>query len=272
MERTEQRAQFARQMAASAGVAEDSAIAQAFAATPREEFLGPPPWRIFGARGDAGLLTDDPTMLYQDVLVQLKSEAAINNGQPSLHARCFAALTITPGETAVHVGVGLGYYTAILARLIGSDGFVEGYEIEPSLAQKAAENLRSLPWVHVHARSGTANLPMCDVLYVNAGATSPLSTWLDALRDRGRLLFPLTSDHGGGAMLLVTRHEENYSAQFICGAQFVGCIGARDAAMEQQLVECFRRGHAERVRSLRRNNNPDKTAWCAGDGWWLSTR
>lgn len=273
MDLAERRAQFGKQMAANADVSADSAIAKAFAATPREDFLGPPPWRIFGAREDEGLLTDDPAMLYQDVLVQLKGEAAINNGQPSLHALCFAALTIKPGDAAVHVGVGLGYYTAILARLVSNAGCVEGYEIEPDLALQAAENLRSLPWVRVHADSGAVgSLRKCDVLYVSAGATSPLDVWLDALCTRGRLLFPLTPDHGGGAMLLVTRVEEGYAARFVCGAKFVGCVGGRDAAMDQRLAECFRRGHAKKVRSLIRDDDPDETAWCIGDGWWLSTR
>jgi protein-L-isoaspartate(D-aspartate) O-methyltransferase len=273
MELVEQRARFGRQMAASVGLGAESVIAEVFASTPREAFLGPPPWRIFGEREDSGELVDDPALLYQDVLVQLKSEAAINNGQPSLHALCLAALRMQPGETAVQVGAGTGYYTAMLGKLVGPEGRVEAYEIESDLAWRAAENLMAMPWVRVHAGSGTAGpLPECDVLYVSAGATSPLAMWLDVLQVGGRLLFPLTPDEGYGGMLLVTHLAEGYRARFLCGAKFVGCAGARDKTMAQRLAECFGRGGAGKVRSLWRDDAPDETAWCVGVGWWLSTR
>jgi protein-L-isoaspartate(D-aspartate) O-methyltransferase len=269
----EQRKAFGKKMAANVYEGEDSPIAWVFGSTPREGFVGPPPWRIFGEREDGGELVNDPAFLYQDVLVQLKGEAAINNGQPSLHALCLAALGIRAGETVVHVGAGTGYYTSMLGSLVGSEGRVEAYEIESDLAWRAAENLRGMPWVRVHAGSGTAGpLPECDVVYVSAGATSPLPEWLDALRMGGRLVFPLTPNEGYGGMLLVKRRAEGYAARFLCGAKFVGCAGAREVVQEARVAECFRKGNAGKVRSLWRDVAPDETAWCAGDGWWLSTR
>jgi protein-L-isoaspartate(D-aspartate) O-methyltransferase len=272
VEISDARERFGREMARAAGLPEDSAIARVFAITPREAFLGPPPWRIFDGDREC-VLVNDPDRLYQDVLVQIKGEAAINNGQPSLHAMCLSALGVRCGDVAVHVGAGTGYYTAMLARLTESTGCVEAYEIEKDLAERAANSLRALPWVSIHPQSGTAGaLPQCDVLYVNAGATDVPDTWLDALRPGGRLLFPLTPENGYGGMLLVTRHAGEYEARFLCGAKFVGCAGARDEAMAKTLDDCFRRGDAKAVRSLRRGDAPDESAWCAGRGWWLSTR
>lgn len=268
----ERRAEFGREMARSTELREDGRIAGVFATVPRERFAGPPPWRIFGGN-DTGQMVSDPAMLYQDVLVQLKGEAAINNGQPSLHALCFAALQIDEGEAVVHVGAGAGYYTAMLALLVGERGQVDAYEIEGDLAAQAEENLREMPWVRVHAASGSqASLPECDVLYVSAGATAPLEVWLDALRVGGRLLFPLTPEEGYGGMLMVTRKTQGYAARFLCGAKFVGCEGARDEAMARRLAACFSKGHAGEVRSLWRNDRPDGSAWCVGEGWWLSRR
>ncbi|HEY2039403.1 MAG TPA: protein-L-isoaspartate(D-aspartate) O-methyltransferase [Edaphobacter sp.] len=259
-------------MAASAGVGYDSPVARAFGAVRRERFMGPPPWKVFGGESE-GVLVDNPAMLYQDVLVQIKREAAINNGQPSLHALCFAALRVAPGENVVHIGAGTGYYTAMLGTLVGNGGRVDAYEIESDLAGRARESLVEMPWIQVHAGSGTTgSLPECDVLYVSAGATHPLDLWLDALRVKGRLLFPLTPDEEYGGMLLVTRWEEGYAARFLCGAKFVGCEGARDAAMGRRLAACFSRGRTGEVRSLQRDNEPDETAWCVGSGWWLSRR
>lgn len=263
---------YGQRMAASAGCSPESSIAKVFAEVPRERFVGDPPWRVFADESE-GELVDDPALLYRDVLVQLKQEGAINNGQPSLHAICLASLHLRFGETVIHVGSGTGYYTAMLALLVGATGHVHAYEIEKDLAAAAIKNLEEMAWIEVHAESGTAvPLPECNVLYVSAGATSPLPIWLDSLRMGGRLLFPLTPEQGYGGMLLITRQKTGYAARFLCGAKFVGCEGGRDARTRERLEECFRRGHAGEVRSLRRDDAPDETVWCTGDGWWLSKR
>lgn len=235
--------------------------------------MGPGPWRVRTPSGYVETPVSDPAFLYQDILVALTEEDRINNGQPSLHALCLAALHIAEGETAIHVGAGTGYYTAILAKLLGASGTVVAYEIDQGLAERARLNLADLEMVKVCGRSGAEGpLPACDVLYVSAGATDPLAVWLDALRVGGRLLFPLTPDHGFGAMLLVTREaEEHYAARFLCQAMFIPCMGARDEVTGRQLAKAFRRGRWEEVKSLRRYMNPDESCWCAGADWWLST-
>ena len=137
MERLEaHRAFFASLITAQAGVP-NGRLSEAFAATPRERFLGPGPWKIFAGGGYITTPTDDPAFLYQDVTVALSEAGKINNGQPVLHAVGLSALNPQPGEMAVHIGAGTGYYTAVLARLVGPDGKVFAYEIEPALAELA---------------------------------------------------------------------------------------------------------------------------------------
>ena len=208
----------------------------------------------------------------------LEETRKINNGQPALHAFCLAALNAKEGETVVHIGAGTGYYTAVLAAIVGPTGKVFGYEIDPELADRAAKNLASLAHVILYPRSGAeGSLPKCDAIYVSAGATAPLDIWLDALNPGGRLLFPLTPDGvgdmpGAGAMLLVIRSAQNqFDARFVSAVMIIPCIGARDSEMAKKLAEAYKRGDAARVASLRRKIPPDETCWCAGDGWWLST-
>jgi protein-L-isoaspartate(D-aspartate) O-methyltransferase len=264
---------FANLITANAGIPPGSELAAAFASTPREQFVGPPPWKIFTRQGYIQTPSDDPAVLYQDVVVPLGSEAPLNNGQPSLHAACIAALAPRKGEQVVHVGAGTGYYTTLLAKLVGEIGTVDAYEIEPTLAQRASTNLAELPHVKVHLRSGAeGTLPECDVLYVNAGATHPLAVWLDALRPNARLIFPLTPTEEPGAMLLITKQQAlSYAARFLMQVQFVPCVGARDETAEKRLSQAFRRGSWSNVKSLHRNDAPDNTCWCSGPGWWLST-
>lgn len=265
---------FARLVTANAGIAPGSELEAALATTPREDFVGPPPWKIFTRSGYVESPADDPALLYQDVVVSLGSEGPFNNGQPTLHAFCLAALDPKKGERVVHVGAGTGYYTTLLAKLVGATGAVDAYEIEQEFAQRAAKKLVEFPHVTVHNRSGAEGpLSSCDVLYVNAGATGPQNVWLDALRPNGRLLFPMTPAEGAGAMLLITKQEdERFAARFLLQAQFVPCTGARDETREQKLSGAFRNGGWVNVKSLHRNSAVDESCWFAGDGWWLSTQ
>jgi protein-L-isoaspartate(D-aspartate) O-methyltransferase len=274
MERLEShRLFFASLITASVGLPRGSRLEAALASTPRERFIGPGPWRVFTAAGYIETPTDDPAFLYQDVTVALQAEGQINNGQPTLHALCLAALNPKEGEAIVHIGAGTGYYTALLAKLAGPSGSVDAYEIEPELAQRAAANVADLSNVTVHPRSASEGaLPECDLIYVSAGATGPLDSWLDALRPGGRLLVPVTPGQGAGAMLLVTRSSpDRFDARFVCRALFIPCAGARDEETAQRLTEAFKREDFKDVKSLRRHTPPDESCWCAGPSWWLST-
>jgi protein-L-isoaspartate(D-aspartate) O-methyltransferase len=268
---------FANLITANAGIPPESEFGReltaALATTPREQFVGPPPWKMFTPSGYIETPSHDPALLYQDVVVSLGSEGPLNNGQPTLHAFCLASLAPKKGECVVHVGAGTGYYTTILTRLVGETGTVHAYEIEPELAQRATANLAVFPNVTLHSRSGSeAPLPACDLLYVNAGATEPMALWLDALNPNGRLLFPMTAARGSGAILLITKQEAGgFAARFLCQAAFVPCAGARNEATAQKLTKAFRSGLWSSVKSLHRDDAPDESCWCSGPRWWLST-
>lgn len=263
---------YAKLVVAKAGV-RSARIEEAFATVARESYVGPGPWKIFTRQGYIDTPSADPVFLYQDVLVGLAAERTINNGEPSLHARCLAVAAPARGERVVHVGAGVGYYTAILATLVGAAGRVTAYEIEPDLAATAIRNLDALANVEVLARSAIGTpLPEADVIYVNAGATHPPSEWLDALRPGGRLIMPLTASARSGMMILITAlGDQRFAAQAVCHAGFIPCIGARDDGAAHALAQALARGDSRNVRSLRRNDEPDHSAWLKGAGWWLST-
>jgi protein-L-isoaspartate(D-aspartate) O-methyltransferase len=266
------RRSYARSVTATAGV-DDPRIVAAFATVKRERFVGPGPWEIAVAGGYMASETDDPSCLYQDIVVGLIPERRINNGEPSLHAKCLGAARPQAGDVVIHVGAGTGYYTAILAELVGPSGHVHAYEIEAEIARRAVENLAGYTTVTVHARSALEGLlPSADVIYVNAGATHVPTPWLDALRLGGRLVLPLTPTKRLGCMLLITRRSDAaYAARIFSTAAFVACIGARDETQSQILAAALDTRSSDDVRSLRRGSELDETAWCVGDGWWLST-
>jgi protein-L-isoaspartate(D-aspartate) O-methyltransferase len=141
------------------------------------------------------------------------------------------------------------------------------------MARRAVENLVEYATVTVHADSALeAPLPLADVIYVSAGTTHVPGEWLDALAVGGRLVLPLTPNERLGCMLLVTRlFETAYAARVLSPAAFIPCVGARDDSQSRALAAALDARSPDDIRSLQRGNEPDETAWCIGNGWWLST-
>jgi protein-L-isoaspartate(D-aspartate) O-methyltransferase len=272
------RAFYARLVTRNGG-ARDPRIEAAFATVPREAFVGPAPWFVYAGSakslGPAYVETpdDDPAFLYADVLIALDPSRGINNGEPSLHARCLDALALRPGETVLHVGAGTGYYTALLACLIAPGGIVHAYEVDPGLAARAEANLAGIEGIILHARSGIGEgLPAADAIYVNAGLAAPSWTWLDALRPGGRLLFPLQPEHGLGGMLLITKPAAGgtaWPAHFVSRATFIPC-DAQLATDDEALATAFADGGWQQVRSFRLDDKQNGKTWYRGNGWSLS--
>ena len=275
VDRSEKYRSFYAKMICTAAKLDDPRIEEAFRSVMREPFAGPGPWSMGLGGGHPYVQTpdDDPAFLYQNFLLALDSERGINIGMPSLHAHLLGSCNIKLGETVLQIGAGSGYYTAILARLVGPDGRVYAYEIDEALAARARENLREQHQVDVRAQSGVApDLPQADLIYVCAGAAQPSRTWLDTLRPGGRLLFPLAPSGVVGGMLLIAPPDQGitWPAKFVNRVSFIGCVGLQDEQAGRRLTEAFSKNWND-VRSLRLDGSPDESCWFAGDGWWLST-
>ena len=271
---------FAKQVMAASGV-RDPRVEAAFAVVAREDFLGPGPWQIVRWGGGYRATPDpDPVYLYTDDVIGILPERNLNNGQPSLHAALIAAAAPQPGEHVVHVGAGVGYYTAILAELVGATGRVTAIEFDGELAVRATANFAQTPHVRVVHGDGTRIVfEPVDVIYVNAGATRPADTWLDRLKERGRLILPLTAagfpnrDVRRGVVFRIERCGTEFFARRISGVAIFPCEGGRDETGEQALAVAFDKGGAERVTRLyRRADLPENRCWLRAPGWCLAYR
>ena len=223
------------------------ALVEAFARVPREKFIGPGPWQVGSAEARAlaaaGLgrasyvPVDDARHLYHNVVVVLDQARDINNGQPSALAHWINALELQPGNRVYHLGSGVGYYTAIMAEVVGSEGAVVASEIDPDLAARAHENLSAYSNVEVHSADGGEFDPgECDAMLINAGVTHPHPVWLDRLREGGRLVLPITfatsETLGAGLMTRIVRRANGFSMNGVTPVGIYSCKSVRDPELE----------------------------------------
>jgi protein-L-isoaspartate(D-aspartate) O-methyltransferase len=176
----------------------------------------------------------------------------------------------------LHVGAGLGYFTAIMAECAGSEGHVVAYEVDEPLADGARRNLASRPWVDVHCGDGSApGGGRFDAILVNAGVTHPLDAWLDALAPGGRLMIPITaamlamgSTLGKGVVLKVERTQADTFAARVAGVVAVySALGIRDEAMNERIGQALMGGPMkwQTVARLRRDaHEPSASCWLHG--------
>ena len=248
------------------------ALIDAYARVPREKYLGPPPWQIGSADDRAMsisgmanmnyLTTDDPRDLYHNVVVALDVANNINNGQPGALARWINALKLRAGDHAYHLGCGVGYYTAIIAEVVGAGGRVVGSEVHSGLAARAKENLSGYPYVSVHAGDGAQFDPgVCDAMLINAGVTHPHPLWLERLREGGRLVLPITMtlapmpSVGAGIVVRITRRGGAFSAEFVSPVAIFSCSSVRDPQLEAPLAKALSGRALLKLKSVRVDNH-----------------
>ncbi|HEY2782251.1 MAG TPA: DUF3471 domain-containing protein [Steroidobacteraceae bacterium] len=265
------RAAFANEIRIKASIKSASLI-EGLATVAREDFVGPGPWRILRpaemANGYQTTPDENPRHLCENVLVALDESRRLNNGEPLGLLLWLDTLALSLGDRFLHIGCGVGYYTAIAAHAVGPRGNVAAVELDQELAARAERNLA--PYRNVAVVSGDGSkgtFGSFDAIFVNAGCTRPQPSWLDQLAMGGRLLFPLTvalptPGAGAGYMVLVTRHETGYHARLTSPVGIFDCEGARTEEGSAQLAKAFAQGDFKAIRRLRRDpHQPTQDCW-----------
>jgi protein-L-isoaspartate(D-aspartate) O-methyltransferase len=238
-------------------------LVSAFARVPRERYLGAPPWKFSSGNSleqSSYRTTSSVCDVYHDVFVALRSEKFLNNGQPSMIARLIAALKLSPGKRVYHCGCGTGYYTAIMAEVVGSKGSVVAAEIDSALAEIAVTNLMNYDHVKVLNRDGADVNPVsCDAILVNAGVTHPHPAWLDCLSEGGVLVLPLSVGRNLGvndAMVLgMTRRQDQFAAELLSIMTIYSSPSMRDPMLQSMLNDSFESHAMLRLKSVRKDDH-----------------
>lgn len=260
-------------------------LVEAIAAVPRERFLHDGPWLV-RAEGDffaAPRRTPDADArrVYHNYAIAIDPTRQLFNGPPSLLVSFIDRLRLAPGSRVLHVGTGLGYYTALIARTVGPEGRVVGIEVDEELAARARGNLADMPWVDL--RTGDARGPFddaFDAVLINAGVTHVEPAWLASLAAGGRLLFPLTAAMppagfiGKGVEILLTKRADGAAdAAVVSFVAIYSAIGLREPSLDAAIGQALARSPFPRLTGYRIDpHDADGTCWLHTSGWCLSTR
>jgi len=259
-------------------------LLKAFATVPREEFVGTGPWkvlsRVLGQMEPQVADVTDPAELYRDVAILLDSSRSLANGNPGTLAPWLDALKLSAGKSVFHLGCGTGYYTAIMAEIVGPKGRITTVEIDPALAAQARANLSRYSNVEVvQGDGGTVDTGVTDAILINAGVTHSRRSWLDNLKLAGSLVLPLTVEFGiphvgKGMVLRVSRLASGYAAKFFpVPVMIYSCSSVRNPESGSLLSKLFMSGSFSSVKSLRRDpHSSEPDCWLHTPTFCLSTR
>jgi len=146
--------------------------------------------------------------------------------QPFVVAAMLEALALRPGDSALEVGTGSGYETAVLAELVRT---VHSIERIASLAESARAVLERLGYgnvivVHGDGSQGLPEAAPYDAIVVAAAAPQVPVSLMQQLRDGGRLVIPVGSGFAQ-ELQLVRKIGTSATTLSLDGVRFVPLIG-----------------------------------------------
>jgi protein-L-isoaspartate(D-aspartate) O-methyltransferase len=278
-----QRRFFAEEIQAIANL-RTPALVEALATVPREAFLPPGPWTI-RAESDLGgpprqTPDADPRHVYHNFSVAIDASRMLFNGAPGLVALCVDALALEPGDRVLHVGSGPGYYSALMAHVVGDGGRVTAVEVDEALAARARDCLAGLRQVDAMCGNGVDGIGGAyDAILVNAGMTHPHEAWVNALAPGGRFVLPLTftapqmGPIGKGVIVRFTRPADGNElpARVVAPTAIYSAVGIRDESYNDKLRDALMRGIWPPITRLRRDpHEPSSLCWLHGDTFCVS--
>jgi protein-L-isoaspartate(D-aspartate) O-methyltransferase len=188
----------------------DERVLQAVACVPRAGFV--PPEQV------AGAYLDEPVPIAHHQVTT----------QPSLLAQMVEALELTGRERVLEVGAGLGWQTALLARLAAEVFAVERFA---DLAREAQANIERHRIARAYVVVGDGSVGLAqhapfDAIVVSAAFPTVPPPLVEQLVPHGRLVQPIGT--GGAEAVLLFRKDDSgrlQSIRQVSRARFVRLYG-----------------------------------------------
>jgi protein-L-isoaspartate(D-aspartate) O-methyltransferase len=177
--------------------------------TPRHHFV--PKWLKSQAYSDHPLPIGEGQTISQPYIVALMTES----------------LGLTGDARALEIGTGSGYQAAVLAKIAKK---VYTIEIKEKLHKKANQVLQSLGYDNVETRLGDgyygwSDQAPFDGIMITAAVDHIPPPLLNQLKKGGKLVLPLGNPFAYQNLVLVTKHDDDYTVKQITGVLFVPMTG-----------------------------------------------
>jgi protein-L-isoaspartate(D-aspartate) O-methyltransferase len=162
---------------------------------------------------------------YEDYPLPIEEGQTIS--QPYIVALMTQSLGLEGGEKVLEIGTGSGYQAAVLAELKVR---VFSIDINPRLAEQAAQTLRGLGYRDIQIKSGDGffgwpkEAPFDGILVTCASPRIPLPLF-EQLKEGGRLIIPLGDARQFQVLTLVTKTGGQPKTKEISGVRFVPMTG-----------------------------------------------
>ena len=147
--------------------------------------------------------------------------------QPSLVAKMVEALSLEPSHRVLEIGTGLGWQTAVIARLVAEVWSVERWDDIAAAARANLEHHR-VENVTVVFGDGSLGLPEhapYDAVLVAAAFPEVPAPLTEQLADGGRLVQPIGLGGADEVVLFEKRGGALERSRFVTGAHFVRLYG-----------------------------------------------
>ena len=248
-------------------------LRRALTSVHRSLFLPPGPWVIETMDGSYYISdSNDPDLVLHCVGIALDAGRGLNNGNPATVSRLIEAAHPNLGETVLHVGAGAGYYSALMAEMVGPQGHVLAAEIDPQLHPQAQANLASWSQVQVVGDALSLTPPPLDVLFFSNGVADLPVSLFQAVKPGGRVILPLTGSIQGGPIFLLLRLDDgSFQSQMVAAQRYYPCLGTRGDAAVAAVDAAIDRSSPHEARRLRLDDHEQgEDCWLHGKGWCFS--
>jgi len=177
--------------------------------TPRHHFV--PKWLKSQAYSDHPLPIGEGQTISQPYIVALMTES----------------LGLTGDARVLEIGTGSGYQAAVLAKIAKK---VYTIEIKEKLHKKASQILQSLEYDNIETRFGDgyygwSDQAPFDGIMITAAVDHIPPPLLGQLKKGGKLVLPLGNPFAYQNLVLVTKHDGDYTVNQITGVLFVPMTG-----------------------------------------------
>jgi protein-L-isoaspartate(D-aspartate) O-methyltransferase len=161
---------------------------------PRERFVRP----------------EDMELSIEDTPLPLDEKGLATISAPHAYMLSFRLLELGEGDALVELGAGSGYGAALAAFIVGSEGTVVTFEIDPALAAWARRTLIGEPNVKVvegDAVSSAAQWVPAKKVVVTFAVDALPAAWLEALPEGGMLVAPVGPRDRDQRLVLATKRR-----------------------------------------------------------------